>query len=142
MYECNKYCRKNYSIYYIFQTDRKALLKENLMVVVVYICIYGYLIFQGGSVVNLTADVLSWVFSSPQLLWVPLSNSIQLENGVKVQNDGVAKFAGLSGHGTCVTFSNLSEETPTGHFEFNKIPLWTKNGKKMISSNRYLFKNY
>lgn len=103
-----------------------------------YVYNYGYLIFQGGSVVNLTADVLSWVFSSPQLLWVPLSNSIQLENGVKVQNDGVAKFVGLPGHATCVTFSNLSEETPTGHFESNKIPLWTKNGKKMTSSNRYL----
>ncbi|XP_045447692.1 queuine tRNA-ribosyltransferase accessory subunit 2 [Melitaea cinxia] len=93
---------------------------------------------QGGSVVHLTADVLSWVFSSPQLLWVPLSNSIQLETGVKEQNDGVAKFAGLSGHPTCVTLNNLSEVTPNGHFEPNKVPLWTKNGKKMISSNRYM----
>ncbi|CAH2102735.1 unnamed protein product [Euphydryas editha] len=93
---------------------------------------------QGGSVVHLTADVLSWVFCSPQLLWVPLSNSIQLEIGVKVQNDGVAKFAGLSGHATCVTLNNLSEVTPSGHFEPNKVPLWTKNGKKMISANRYM----
>lgn len=92
--------------------------------------------FQGGSVVHLTAEVLAQVFSNTQLLWLPLSNSIQLETGVKLQNDGVAKFAGLLGHVTCATLHSLSEVTPSGHFELDRVPLWTKNGKKMITANR------
>ncbi|XP_034835385.1 queuine tRNA-ribosyltransferase accessory subunit 2 [Maniola hyperantus] len=93
---------------------------------------------QGGSVVHLTAEVLSQVFSKTKLLWLPLSNSIHLETGVKAQNDGVAKFAGLSGHVTCTTLHSLSEVTPSGHFELDRAPLWTKNGKKMVSADRYM----
>ncbi|XP_045772286.1 queuine tRNA-ribosyltransferase accessory subunit 2 [Maniola jurtina] len=93
---------------------------------------------QGGSVVHLTAEVLSQVFSNTKLLWLPLSNSIQLENGVKAQNDGVAKFAGLPEHVTCTTLHSLSEVTPSGHFELDRAPLWTKNGKKMVSADRYM----
>ncbi|XP_023954027.2 queuine tRNA-ribosyltransferase accessory subunit 2 [Bicyclus anynana] len=93
---------------------------------------------QGGSIVHLTAEVLSQVFSNTKLLWLPLSNSIHLETGVKVQNDGVAKFAGLQGHATCTTLHSLSESTPMGHFELDRVPLWTKNGKKMISADRYM----
>ncbi|CAH2239544.1 queuine tRNA-ribosyltransferase accessory subunit 2 [Pararge aegeria] len=93
---------------------------------------------QGGSVVNLTAEVLSKVFSNTKLLWLPLSNSINLETGVKAQNDGVAKFAGLQGHVTCATLHSLSEDTPSGHFELDRAPLWTKNGKRMVSADRYM----
>lgn len=69
---------------------------------------------------------------------MPLSNSYQLETGLKVQGQGIAKFAGLTGHITCVTPHSASEVTPLGHFEHSKVPLWTKNGKKMITADRYL----
>ncbi|XP_026759004.2 queuine tRNA-ribosyltransferase accessory subunit 2 [Galleria mellonella] len=93
---------------------------------------------QSGSVVHLTNEVLSKVFSNPKLLWVPLSKSYQLETGLKAQGEGVAKFAGLQNHLTCVTLHGASEITPSGHFESDSVPLWTKNGKKMISANRYM----
>ncbi|CAG4979480.1 unnamed protein product [Parnassius apollo] len=96
------------------------------------------LLTQGGSVVHLTADVLSRVFSDSKLLWVPLSNSAHLENGLKAQGKGVARFAGLQEHFTCVTLQNMNEVTPSGHFEVDKVPLWTKHGKKMISADRYM----
>lgn len=80
--------------------------------------------------------MLARVFPTPQLLWVPLSNSAQLEAGVKAQGEGVAKFSGLPGHVTCTTLHNINEVTPPGHFEHDKIPLWTKNGKKMITADR------
>ncbi|CAG9796728.1 unnamed protein product [Diatraea saccharalis] len=96
------------------------------------------LLTQGGSVVHLTVDVLSKVFTSPHLLWVPLSNSARLEIGVKAQGEGIAKFAGLQGHVTCATLHNASEMTPPGHFEANFVPMWTKNGKKMITADRYM----
>lgn len=86
--------------------------------------------------VHLTSDVLARVFSSPQLLWVPLSNSIQLETGLKVQGEGVGKFAGLPEHVTCATLHNINDVTPLGHFEYDKVPLWTKNGKKMMTAER------
>lgn len=95
-----------------------------------------YLIFQGGSVSHITAEVLSKVFSTPQLLWVPVSNSLQLEPGMKAQGEGVAKFAGLPEHLVCVTSHNMGEPTPSGHFELDKVPLWTKNGKKMVNAER------
>lgn len=87
--------------------------------------------------VHLTADVLCRVFPSPQCLWLPLSNTIHLEAGVKAQDEGVAKFAGLSNHVTCVTFYNINDVNPPGHFEYDKAPLWTKNGKKLITAERY-----
>ncbi|XP_059048140.1 queuine tRNA-ribosyltransferase accessory subunit 2 [Achroia grisella] len=93
---------------------------------------------QSGSVVHLTNEVLAKVFTNPKLLWVPLSKSYQLETGLKAQGEGVAKFAGLQNHLTCVTLHAVSEVTPTGHFESDLVPLWTKNGKKMISANRYM----
>ncbi|KAL0851334.1 hypothetical protein ABMA28_007154 [Loxostege sticticalis] len=93
---------------------------------------------QGGSVVHLTAEVLCKVFTNPQLLWVPLSNSAQLENGLKAQGQGVAKFAGLPNHITCATLHGNNELTPPGHFEGNLVPLWTKQGKKMITADRYM----
>lgn len=91
---------------------------------------------QSGSVVHLTAEVLAKVFSNPQLLWVPLSNSAHLEIGLKAQGEGVAKFSGLQDHVICATLYNTNEQTPSGHFEGNLIPLWTKHGKKMISTDR------
>ncbi|KAM3967586.1 queuine tRNA-ribosyltransferase accessory subunit 2 [Aphomia sociella] len=96
------------------------------------------LLTQSGSVVHLTNDVLAKVFSTTKLLWVPLSKSYQLETGLKAQGEGVAKFAGVSNHLTCMTLHAASEVTPAGHFESDLVPLWTKNGKKMISANRYM----
>ncbi|KOB75024.1 putative queuine tRNA-ribosyltransferase [Operophtera brumata] len=93
---------------------------------------------QGGSVVHLTAEVLSKVFSNSRLLWVPLSNSLSLEAGVKAQGKGVAAFAGIPEHVTCVTLNNMNEITPMGHFEPDKVPLWTKQGKKLITADRYM----
>lgn len=88
---------------------------------------------------HLTAEVLTKVFSNSHLLWVPLSNSLQLEAGLKAQSEGLAKFAGLPGHVTCVTLHNMNEVTPCGHFEVDKVPLWTKHGKKMITADRYVY---
>ncbi|KAI5635727.1 queuine tRNA-ribosyltransferase domain-containing protein [Phthorimaea operculella] len=93
---------------------------------------------QGGSVVHLTADVLHKVFPNPQLLWVPLSNTIQLEIGVKAQGHGLAKFAALPDHVICNTLHAVSEIIPPGHFEVDKVPLWTKNGKRMITAEKYM----
>lgn len=56
---------------------------------------------------------------------------------MKAQGQGVGKFAGLPEHVTCVMPHNASEVTPAGHFELETVPLWTKNGKKMISADRY-----
>lgn len=86
--------------------------------------------------VHLTAEVLSRVFSSPQCLWMPLSNIIHTESGVKAQGENLVKFAGLADHINCITFYNINDVTPPGHFEYDKAPLWTKNGKKMITANR------
>lgn len=96
------------------------------------------LLTQGCSVVHLTAEVLAKVFPDTQLLWLPLSNSVQLENGVKAQGEGVAKFAGLPKHVICATLYNINEIVPPGHFELGKLPLWTKNGKKMITADKYM----
>ncbi|XP_030029451.2 queuine tRNA-ribosyltransferase accessory subunit 2 [Manduca sexta] len=96
------------------------------------------LLTQGGSVAHLTADVLSKVFSNPQLLWMPLSSMAHLETGVKAQGQGIAKFVALPEHVVCSTFHNMNEETPQGHFESEKVPLWTRNGKKMITADRYM----
>lgn len=93
---------------------------------------------QGGSVTHITSEVLSKIFTTPQLLWVPLSNSYQLEPGLKAQGQGIAKFAGLDGHFTCITPHSASEVTPAGHFELGKVPLWTKNGKKLITADSYM----
>ncbi|CAG4965385.1 unnamed protein product [Colias eurytheme] len=93
---------------------------------------------QGGSVVHLTADVLDRVFSTSHLLWLPLTSCHQLETGVKAQNEGIGKFSGLPQHVTCVTLQNINENVPPGHFELDKVPLWTKNGKKMITAERYM----
>lgn len=89
--------------------------------------------------VHLTSDVLSRVFPSPKCLWVPLSNTIHLETGVKAQGEGVAKFACVANHVTCVTLYNIYDVTPPGHFEYDKAPLWTKNGKKLITADRYSY---
>ncbi|XP_041975512.1 queuine tRNA-ribosyltransferase accessory subunit 2 [Aricia agestis] len=93
---------------------------------------------KGGSVIHITAEVLAKIFTAPQLLWLPLSNSIQLETGCKLQNEGVAKFAGLPEHVTLASLQNVSEETSEGHFEGDKVPLWTRQGKVMISASRYM----
>lgn len=55
---------------------------------------------------------------------------------MKAQGEGVAKFAGLPEHLTCVAPHNMSEVTPSGHFELDRVPLWTKNGKKMVNADR------
>lgn len=93
---------------------------------------------KGGSVVHLTADVLARVFTSPQLLWMPLSNTRHLENGIKHQGEGIIKFTGLSGHIACSTFHEASEEVNSGHFENDKVPLWTRNGKEMLTADKYM----
>lgn len=96
------------------------------------------LLTQGGSVVHLTADVLARVFTNAQLLWVPLTTTSHLEAGVKAQGEGIAKFAGVTEHITCTTLQNLNDAAPSGHFELDKVPLWTKRGKQMICADRYM----
>ncbi|KAJ0182641.1 hypothetical protein K1T71_002010 [Dendrolimus kikuchii] len=96
------------------------------------------LMTQGGSVVHLTAEVLAKVFTNPQLLLMPLSNTIKFEQGIKAQGEGIAKFAGLPQHIVCSTVNNINENTPLGHFEMDKVPVWSNNGKKMITADRYM----
>lgn len=67
---------------------------------------------------------------------MPLSNSYHLKNGTKAQGEGVAKFAGLQNHITCVTLHNMNDKIPAGHLEADKVPLWAKQGKKMITAER------
>lgn len=86
--------------------------------------------------VHLTSEVLSKVFSNSKLLWVPLSNSLNLQAGVKAQGKGISEFAGISEHVACVTLNNMNEITPLGHFEPDSVPLWTKQGKKLITADR------
>ncbi|KAL4716577.1 hypothetical protein ACJJTC_010241 [Scirpophaga incertulas] len=96
------------------------------------------LLTQSGSVAHLTAEVLAKVFSNPQLVWVPLSNSAHLETGLKAQGESLAKFIGLSESVTCATLHCMNDITPPGHFEVDMVPVWTKHGKKMINAERYM----
>lgn len=67
---------------------------------------------------------------------MPLSNSLNLETGVRAHNKGVTAFAGIPEHVACVTLNNMNEATPAGHFESDRVPLWTKQGKKMITAEQ------
>lgn len=79
----------------------------------------------------------------PLAYTVSLDSCYHMLKAVGAAGDGVASFASL-GNGrqqeclTCMTVKNAAEVCISGHHEQEVLPVWTRYGKKMISSNEYM----
>lgn len=80
--------------------------------------------------------------SEPIAYSVSLDSCYHMLKAVETSGDGLASFASL-GDGsqeclTCFTVKNPADVCISGHHEQGVLPVWTRFGKKMISSKEYM----
>lgn len=93
----------------------------------------------------LSREVFNYIPKDPT---EPLAYSVSLDScyhmlkAVAASGDGLATFASLGEAGqeclTCFTVKNPAEVCISGHHEQEVLPVWTRYGKKMITSKEYM----
>lgn len=93
---------------------------------------------KGGSVPHLTKDVFKMVTSNPQMLSVPLSSTFSMFESVKCTNTNFANFVSMKEYINFFTIHDPACVTQSGHREAGSIPLWTRNGKRLLTPEKYM----
>ncbi|XP_003705632.2 queuine tRNA-ribosyltransferase accessory subunit 2 isoform X1 [Megachile rotundata] len=93
---------------------------------------------KGGSVPHLTKDVFQMITTDPQLLSVSLTSTLSMLESIKYCNVNFAEFVGMKEYLNFLTFHDPCYAIPSGYHQTDFIPLWTRNGKYMLTPNKYM----
>ncbi|XP_034195462.1 queuine tRNA-ribosyltransferase accessory subunit 2 isoform X3 [Osmia lignaria lignaria] len=93
---------------------------------------------KGGSVPHLTKDVFQMVTKDPQLLSVSLTSTVSMLESIKDCNVNFSEFVGMKEYLNFLTTHDPCYATPSGYHQPDSIPLWTKNGKHMLTPSKYM----
>ncbi|XP_054013474.1 queuine tRNA-ribosyltransferase accessory subunit 2 [Hylaeus anthracinus] len=93
---------------------------------------------RGGCVPHLTKEVLNMITTNSLLLSVPLSNSVLMTEAMKNTNTNFAKFVGMEEHINLLTIHDPAQLTPSGFRKLDSISLWTRSGRQVLTSNKYM----
>ncbi|XP_076760790.1 queuine tRNA-ribosyltransferase accessory subunit 2 [Xylocopa sonorina] len=93
---------------------------------------------KGGSTPHLTKDVFKMVTSIPQMLSVSLTSTVSMFESIKDTSTDFATFVGMKEHINFLTIHDPAYTTPSGFHEPDSIPIWTRNGKRVITASKYM----
>ncbi|CAL7935665.1 unnamed protein product [Xylocopa violacea] len=91
-----------------------------------------------GSIPHLTKDVFKMVTSIPQMLSVSLTSTVSMFESIKDTSTNFATFVGLKEYINFLTIHDPAYSTLSGFHETDSIPVWTRNGKRVITANKYM----
>lgn len=93
---------------------------------------------QGGHIPHITHAVFKLVTNEPQILQIPLVSMHNYHEAVRLYNGRVSEFVGSKESLTCITLHDPSNLTKQGHHVKEKVPIFTKNGKVLYDSEKYM----
>lgn len=93
---------------------------------------------QGGHIPHVTHEVFKLVSKEPQILQIPLVSMHNFQETLEYYNGSISEFIGSKDSLTCITLQDPSYLTKQGHHVKEKIPVWTKYGKVLYDSERYM----
>lgn len=93
---------------------------------------------RGGNVPHITHDVLQMITSESLLMHMPLTTTFTSCSSIESFGRGISDFVGLKEYPSYITPQDPAVKTPSGYNVTNKVAVWTKNGKRIIDSSRYM----
>lgn len=93
---------------------------------------------RGGGLPHITHEVFKIICKGPQIIQVPLVSTYQYQEVMEEFHGSIAEFVGLKDCLTCVTVQDPGDLTHSGHHQREMIPLWTRQGKVLLSAQQYM----
>ncbi|XP_050312222.1 queuine tRNA-ribosyltransferase accessory subunit 2 [Anthonomus grandis grandis] len=93
---------------------------------------------QAGHVPHITHEVLKMVTQEPQILQIPVVSMHKYQEAIKSFSHPVADFIGSKNSLTCLTLHDVSDIMKPGHHIKEKVPVFTRNGKVLYDSDKYM----
>lgn len=93
---------------------------------------------QGGHIPHITHEVLKLVTKKPQILQIPVASMHNYHDAIRLYDGRVADFVGSKDSLTYITLHDPSNLTKQGHHVKDKVPIFTKNGKVLYDSEKYM----
>ncbi|XP_018916137.2 queuine tRNA-ribosyltransferase accessory subunit 2 isoform X1 [Bemisia tabaci] len=93
---------------------------------------------KGGSVPHLTREVLEMAFDASMPVVMPAENIAFAYEAVKVFQNGMTSFSGLSESIFWCSQFDHAVNSPKSLNQKDKVALWTRFGKKLIDADSYM----
>lgn len=74
-----------------------------------------------------------------QTIELSIETTYHMENALSIYKKGIASFANFNANTlTYITVKNVGEISPSGHHEKDKLSLFTKAGRRILSPDDYM----
>ncbi|XP_072385752.1 queuine tRNA-ribosyltransferase accessory subunit 2 [Diabrotica undecimpunctata] len=93
---------------------------------------------QGGHIPHVAHEVFKLVSTEPQILQIPLVSMHCFQETFEYYDGSISEFIGSKNSLTCITLHDPSNLTKQGHHIKDQVPIWTKHGKVLYSSEMYM----
>ncbi|XP_055386072.1 queuine tRNA-ribosyltransferase accessory subunit 2 [Condylostylus longicornis] len=96
---------------------------------------------KGGSVPYLSREVLGYIIKDNminQVLQINLCNTSHMKEALDDINTGISAFVGYKELPTFISLNDPCELTPSGFHEQNFVPMFTRKGKELLTSTKYM----
>lgn len=93
---------------------------------------------QAGHVPHITHEVLKLVTKQPQILQIPVVSMQNYEDAIQLYEGRLSTFIGSKNSLSYVTLHDPSESMKQGHHSKGKVPVFTKRGKVLYDTEKYM----
>ncbi|KAF7271042.1 queuine tRNA-ribosyltransferase accessory subunit 2 isoform X2 [Rhynchophorus ferrugineus] len=93
---------------------------------------------QAGHIPHITHEVFKLISKEPHILQIPLVSIHNYSDVMQTYNGDIAEFIGNKDSLTYITLNDPSNLTKQGHHVKEKVPVFTKNGKVLYDSKKYM----
>ncbi|KRT81566.1 hypothetical protein AMK59_5870 [Oryctes borbonicus] len=93
---------------------------------------------RGGSIPHITHEVYQICCKDPQVIQIPVVSTYQFHDVMDEYQGSISEFVGMKSCISCVTVQDPGDLTQPGHHYKDYIPLWTRSGKILLNSEKYM----
>lgn len=93
---------------------------------------------QAGHIPHITHEVLKLISKEPQILQIPLVSIHNYYDAIQEYDGRISEFVGSKDAISYITLNDPSNLTRQGHHVKEMVPIFTKNGKVLYDSQKYM----
>ncbi|GJQ71151.1 hypothetical protein Trydic_g1052 [Trypoxylus dichotomus] len=93
---------------------------------------------RGGSIPHITHEVYQICCKDPQIIQIPVVSTYQFHDAMEGYPGSISEFVGMKSCISCVTVQDPGDLTQPGHHYKDYMPLWTRSGKILLNSEKYM----